>query len=185
MPDEVHQVGGVLAVVDREGGVESDLVGIFPQQACADRVERAGPGERVGHDPGVGSERPGAQMRSTRRVISAAARREKVISRMRRGSAPLTIRCATRCARVLVLPDPAPAMTSSAAGCGARIGGQAVFHGQPLLRVQLLEVGQGHQGSGARVEEPTTYPYSCFVRNEVMGSTKASGMHWRTCRYPI
>src|SRR5690606_1301992 len=29
------------------------------------------------------------------------------------GSAPLTIRCATRCARVLVLPDPAPAMTSS------------------------------------------------------------------------
>ena len=52
-------------------------------------------------------------MRSTRRVISAAARREKVSSRMRRGSAPLTIRCATRCASVLVLPVPAPAMISS------------------------------------------------------------------------
>jgi hypothetical protein len=52
-------------------------------------------------------------MRSTRFVISEAAWRENVISRMRRGSAPLTIRCATRWASVLVLPDPAPAMTSS------------------------------------------------------------------------
>jgi hypothetical protein len=31
----------------------------------------------------------------------------------RRGSAPLRMRCATRCARVLVLPDPAPAITKS------------------------------------------------------------------------
>src|SRR6266576_3439192 len=53
------------------------------------------------------------EIRSTRFVISAAARRENVISRMRRGSAPLTIRWATRCARVLVLPDPAPAITRS------------------------------------------------------------------------
>src|SRR5262245_34293362 len=52
-------------------------------------------------------------MRSTRRSISAAARREKVSSRMRPGSAPLTIRWATRCASVLVLPEPAPAITSS------------------------------------------------------------------------
>ena len=55
-------------------------------------------------------------IRSTRRAISAAARRENVSRRMRRGSAPLTMRCATRWARVLVLPDPAPAMTSSGAG---------------------------------------------------------------------
>src|SRR5438477_9873649 len=43
---------------------------------------------------------PGLQavdaIRSTRRVSSAAVRREKVISRIRRGSAPLTIRWATR-----------------------------------------------------------------------------------------
>ena len=32
---------------------------------------------------------------------------------IRRGSAPLTIRCATRCASVLVLPEPAPAMISN------------------------------------------------------------------------
>ena len=54
-------------------------------------------------------------IRSTRRAISAAARRENVISRMRCGSAPLTMRWATRWASVFVLPDPAPAMTSSGA----------------------------------------------------------------------
>jgi hypothetical protein len=51
--------------------------------------------------------------RCARRSISAAARREKVRSRMRPGSAPFTMRCATRWASVLVLPEPAPAITSS------------------------------------------------------------------------
>src|SRR5262249_58915866 len=55
-------------------------------------------------------------MRSTRRVISTAARREKVNSIIRRGSAPRTMRCATRCASVLVLPVPAPAMMRSGEG---------------------------------------------------------------------
>ena len=54
-------------------------------------------------------------IRSTRAVISAAARRENVIRRTRLGSAPPTIRCATRWASVLVLPEPAPAITSSGA----------------------------------------------------------------------
>jgi hypothetical protein len=47
-------------------------------------------------------------IRSTRLVISDAARRENVIRRIRRGSAPWTIRWAS----VLAFPDPAPAMTS-------------------------------------------------------------------------
>jgi hypothetical protein len=58
-------------------------------------------------------------MRVTRRVISSAARREKVSSRMRCGSAPFTTRWATRCASVLVLPEPAPAITTSGAGAPA------------------------------------------------------------------
>ncbi|MNS53272.1 hypothetical protein D3C72_860230 [compost metagenome] len=48
-----------------------------------------------------------------RRSISCAARREKVSSSRRCGSTPSAIRCATRCASVLVLPEPAPAITSS------------------------------------------------------------------------
>ena len=44
MADQIHQVGGVLAIVDREGAIEPDLLGVFAQQPGADRVEGAGPG---------------------------------------------------------------------------------------------------------------------------------------------
>ncbi len=40
---QVHQVGGVLAVVDAEAGVEPDAAGVVAQQARADGVEGARP----------------------------------------------------------------------------------------------------------------------------------------------
>ena len=43
--DQVHQVGGILAVVDGEGGIEPDALGVFAQQPRADGVEGAGPGK--------------------------------------------------------------------------------------------------------------------------------------------
>ena len=49
----------------------------------------------------------------TRRVISAAARRVKVRRRIRPGATPVQSRYATRWARVLVFPVPAPAMMSN------------------------------------------------------------------------
>ena len=59
--------------------------------------------------------RPSASCRTrpTRRSISAAARREKVSRSSRDGSAPARTRRATRAASVSVLPEPAPATTSS------------------------------------------------------------------------
>jgi hypothetical protein len=54
------------------------------------------PSQRVRHDPGALSPITLRATRSTRFVISEAARREKVINNIRRGSAPWTIRCATR-----------------------------------------------------------------------------------------
>ena len=56
VPDEVHQVGAVLAVMDGEGGIEPDLLGIVAQQPRADAVKGAGPGQRIGHDAGIGAE---------------------------------------------------------------------------------------------------------------------------------
>ena len=53
MPDQVHEVRGVFAVVNREGGVQADLFGVLAQQPGADAVVGAGPGQRVGHDAGV------------------------------------------------------------------------------------------------------------------------------------
>src|ERR1700682_4707948 len=79
-------------------------------------------------------------IRSTRRVISVAARLENVIKRIRRGSAPLTIRCATRWASVFVFPEPAPAITRSG------VEGAHVFSRTPysLVGIELFEIGDGH-----------------------------------------
>src|SRR6516164_4428299 len=53
MLDQVHQIGRVLAVVDAEGGIKSDPVGIFAQKPGADTMKRACPGQRIGHGPGA------------------------------------------------------------------------------------------------------------------------------------
>jgi hypothetical protein len=39
VPDEIHQLRGILAIVDRESGIEADLVGMFTQQSsrCRER----------------------------------------------------------------------------------------------------------------------------------------------------
>ncbi len=43
MPYEFHQVGRVLAVVNREGGIQADLFGALAQQSRADAVIRCRP----------------------------------------------------------------------------------------------------------------------------------------------
>ena len=53
MPDQIHQVGRVFAVMDRESGVEADLVGVLAKQTRADTVEGARPSQGVGHGTGV------------------------------------------------------------------------------------------------------------------------------------
>ena len=58
--DEVHQVGGIFPVVDGEIRIESYLFGMQAQDAGADAVERAGPGERVGDGAGLAAEHLGA-----------------------------------------------------------------------------------------------------------------------------
>jgi hypothetical protein len=41
MSDQVDQVGRILTVVNGEGRIDPDLVGIFAQKPCTDTVERA------------------------------------------------------------------------------------------------------------------------------------------------
>ncbi|MBA7644774.1 hypothetical protein ES703_52520 [subsurface metagenome] len=53
MPDQIHQIGRVLTIVNGKCRVEADLVGIFAKQPGTDTMERAGPTERVRHDPGI------------------------------------------------------------------------------------------------------------------------------------
>ena len=102
-------------------------------------------------------------MRSMRRFISTAARREKVINRMRRGSAPARIRWATRCASVLVLPVPAPAMTSSGpATCAVTVQDR-----RALGLVQPVEIaGVGAGGTGDHIH-PEIISCSPFVLKQI------------------
>jgi hypothetical protein len=43
VPHKVHQVGGILAVMNGEAGVDPDGIGVHPQEPRADGVKRAGP----------------------------------------------------------------------------------------------------------------------------------------------
>ena len=53
MPTEVHQVGRVLAIVDGEGRIETDLIGVVAKESCTDAVEGAGPGQRIGQGASI------------------------------------------------------------------------------------------------------------------------------------
>ena len=164
VPDEVHQVGGILAVVDGEGRIEADLPGIVAQQPRADAVEGARP--RSARRPAAAPCRPSTSptIRSTRRAISAAARREKVISRMRRGSAPLDdqVRDAMR-QRV--------GLARAGAGDDQQRPGDraaAMLDGRALLVVQPVEIGGVERSNQGRRRSCAHEPRFWFVRNAIL-----------------
>ena len=57
VPHQVHQIGGILPVMDGEGGIEPDLRGIVAQQFGADGMEGAGPSHALSHDAGFIAQR--------------------------------------------------------------------------------------------------------------------------------
>jgi len=105
MTGEVHQIGGIFPVMDREIRIEPDLLGIVAQDSRADPWNVPAHASASLMGPAF-APIACAQMRSTRRVISAAPGGEGHQQDTAR-VAPLTIKCATRWASVFVLPDPA------------------------------------------------------------------------------
>ena len=92
VPHEVHEVGEILAVMDGERRLQPDLPRRTPSAAGPRWRGRCRPtsGFRSNLPPPLPAADLNAAllMRWTRRVISTAARRENVISRIRRGSVP-------------------------------------------------------------------------------------------------
>jgi hypothetical protein len=69
VPDQIHQVRRVLAIVNGKSRIEADLVGIFAKQSGTDTMKRAGPTERLRHDPGIRAENfPGDPLDSFRHL---------------------------------------------------------------------------------------------------------------------
>ena len=51
MPSEIHKVCAVFTVVDRERGIEADLVGVDAQEPRANPMERPGPDQGIRYEP--------------------------------------------------------------------------------------------------------------------------------------
>ena len=108
--------------------------------------------ERVGHDAPRSGPSTSAAMRSTRRFISAAARRENVSSRMRRGSAPADDQMRDAMRQRVGL---ARAGAGDDQQRGRRAIRPAMLDGAALFRVELGEIGSCH-----RPEEKPEKPIS-------------------------
>ena len=141
MTDEVEQVGRILAVVNGEGTIETDLQRIFAQQPGADGVESAGPGERIAHRRHAWPHDIGRHALDPARHLGGCAARE------RQQHDPAGVDAVDDEMR-----DPMRQRVGLA-GAGAGDDQQragvdefrpAVFHGAALVRVELGEIGGGH-----------------------------------------
>ena len=51
--DQIHQVSGILPVMDRKVGVEPNLASVFPQKPRSNAMERPRPGKSIAHYAGI------------------------------------------------------------------------------------------------------------------------------------
>jgi hypothetical protein len=134
MPDQVHQVGGVLTVVDCESGIEADLFGIVAQEPCADAVKGTGPGERAGHDAGIRSKHLGAYaLYPTRHLGSRSAREGHQQNAARVG--PIDDKMRDPMSERVGLARTRSGDDKKRPGRGACVFPYAVFDGPPLFRI--------------------------------------------------
>ncbi len=143
MPDEVHQIGAILAVMDGEGGVEADLSGVVAQETGADPMEGAGPAESLDHDariPGHGLAED--SLGATGHLRRRAARKCEKQNPPRVGAAHDQMRDAMR--QRVGLPRPGAGDDEEGATSRA-IGRAAMLDGSALLRIEFVEIGRGHR----------------------------------------
>ncbi len=144
VPDEIDEIGGILAVVNGERAVEADLQGVFTQQPGPDGVEGAGPGQRPG-------ERGGLPVRA-----HDACRDALDPARHLGGGAPREGEQQDAAGIDAVDDEMRDPMRQGVglAGAGARddqqrtslgIDRAAVLYGAPLIGIELDEISGGHE----------------------------------------
>ncbi len=141
MAHEVHQVGAVFPVVDREVRGEADHRREFAQQPGPDGVERAGPGERFGDDRALAAECLGEDaLDPARHLRRRAAREGQEQDAGRIGAVDDEmgdpVRERVRLARSRAGDDEKR--------CRRRLRPDPVLDGLTLLRIELGEIG-GHE----------------------------------------
>ena len=137
MADEIEQIGGILAVVNGERPIETDLRRVFAQQPGADGVKRAGPGECIRDHCGARAPHIGSHAFDPARHLGGGAAREG------QEHHPAGIDAVDDEVRHPVRQRAGLARTG--AGNDQQRSGfierrPAVFHGTALVRIELGEV---------------------------------------------
>lgn len=139
---QAHQVFGIAAVVNGEVLVQADLRRVFAQQARADAMEGAGPGQgrrRIGFQAEHARQHlPGTALHLLRRAARRSARGCAADRRRARSDGPRDARACWSC------PSPRRQSRAAAAGLRSLAEGRAdtVLHRRTLLVVELGERGR-------------------------------------------
>ncbi len=146
--DEIHQIGRIAAVMDRECPIEPDLRGVFAQQSRADRVKGARPGEPTRDRAGAVSQHVGRYALDPPHHLAGGAARERQQENAPRID-PMhdemrhAVRQRVGLARPRARDDQQRARLDEVR--------PAVFHGGALLRVELGEIRGAHPACPARI----------------------------------
>ncbi len=146
VPHEVHQIGGVFAIVDGERRHEPDEIGVIAQQPRADAMKRAGPGEPL-RDRALAAERVDRDARhAPRHFEGRAAQERQQQNAMRIRALHQQMRDAMR-ERVGLARSRARDHEQRATASSGFV--DAEFDGRALCVVELREIGRAVRISGA------------------------------------
>jgi hypothetical protein len=146
MPHQIHQIGGIFSIVDGEGGIDPDLVGVFAQQPSADTVERPGPGQCVCHNPASVADSMSRDSLHTPRHFGRSAAR-KGHQENPAGICTVDDQMCNAMRQGICLPGARARDDEDRYTRGGVLILDAVLDGSSLLRIERLEVGSGHRAS--------------------------------------
>ena len=129
--------------MDREIGLQADLLGVLPKQPGADRVERPGPGERVRHDAGLGAQDFGADALDTPAHLgrgTAGKRHQQDAARIN----AVDDQIGDPMGQGVGLARSRPGDDEQRGGQTASFAADTMFDGPPLLGIQFGEVVERH-----------------------------------------
>ena len=147
VPDQIHEVRGILAVVNRESRIEADLFGIVAQQARADAVKGAGPGQRVGHHSRIVADHlAGDALDAARHLAGGAARKRHQQDAARVGAIDDQMRDPVR--QRIGLAGTSTGDHQQRRRRRRIALTHAVFHGRALFGIEAVEIGgRSEQGN--------------------------------------
>ncbi len=141
MTGEVHQIGGIFPVMDREIRIEPDLLGVVAQDARANPVERAGPCERVGHGAGARSHRLRANAFDAARHLGRRPAGEGH-QQDTAGVGPVDDQMRDAMGERVRLAGPGAGDDEKRSRRRALFLPRAMFDGPSLLGIEFLQIGQ-------------------------------------------